>query len=348
MSNNSRENYLFTNQVPGELIYTGEYINQSVRLELIVYDKEKFEFKEIKGIDEIPSTSSVIWLNVIGLHNIELIKEIGLKYSIDKMLLEDIVNIKQRSKIEPHKEYLFSVFKMVYMKGKNIIHEHISMLVFKNMIITFQECEGDVFDTIRNRIRNNAGIIRNRKVDYLYYSVIDALTDQYFEILGVVSSKIDDIEEQVIEEKEVPLELIYSLKKEILLLKSAVFPIKDILISFLANDMEYISDEVTKYFKDVEDHLKHVAETIVTYREMVMSLSETQMSNISNRMNKVMTTLTFFSIIFIPLSFLTGVFGMNFIYMPGLTNQQAFIYFCIACIIISGGMVSFFKINKWF
>lgn len=345
---NSRENYLFTNQVPGELIYTGEYTEQAIKLTLFVYDKEKFEIKEIKYIDEIPDTSSIIWLNVIGLHNIELIKEIGLKYNINKMVLEDIVNIKQRSKIEPHKDYLFSVFKMVYLKEQNVVHEHISMLLFKNTIITFQECEGDVFDTVRNRIRTNAGIIRNRRVDYLYYSLIDALTDQYFEILGVVSSEIDDIEEQVIEEKEVPLELIYSLKKEILLLKSAVFPIKDTLISFLANDMEYISDEVTKYFKDVEDHLKHSAETILTYREMVMSLSETQMSNISNRMNKVMTFLTFFSVIFIPLSFLTGVFGMNFIYMPGLSNQQAFIYFCIACLIISGGMISFFKINKWF
>lgn len=345
LSNSHRHNL---NQPPGMLIYTGEYKRTPHKLELLVYDEEDFEFNIIDSIDEIKKDQKLKWLNVIGLNRTEFIKEIGEKFKINPLVLEDIVHVSHRSKIEIHEHYLFSVFKMVYLKSEKIIHEHLSMILMDNLLITFQEEQGDVFDPIRERIREKKGNIREMKVDYLYYALVDALVDQYFDILLFLSIGLDELEEQIIEEENISMEAIYSLRKELLLIKSAVIPIKDVFHNFLGSNQKFISEEVKIYFEDIKDHLNQVTDSVIMYREMASSLSETNSSNMSNNMNKIMTTLTIFSAVFIPLSFLSGVFGMNFTNMPVLDFQLGYYFFIVSCIVIAVGMLSYFKIKKWY
>lgn len=333
---------------PGTIEYTGLYRNVDITIDAIIYDKDSIEQVHLDDIDGQFDNNKIYWFNIIGLHNMDLMKKIGDIFNIHHMDLEDIVHVSQWSKIEKKDHYLFSVFKMIYLNNEKITHEHISIILKDNVLITFQETPGDVFDAVRERLINSIGRIRLMDIDYLYYSLIDALVDEYFVIINRISYVFNEIEMKIIDENISEMEQMYKLKKELVYLINAITPIKNSLQTFIKDENIYFKHPIIPYYADVMEHLNQINDSLKAYREMVNSLYEMQMANVSNDMNKTMMTLTIFSVIFIPLSFLAGVFGMNFTYIPGLHIHSAIYFFVLACLVIVVGMLSYFKIKKWY
>ncbi len=335
------------NHPPGTLIYTGDYTSQETKMELYIFDESDYTIKLITSINEVPSSSQKKWLNIIGFNNIDMIREIGTHYSISDLVLEDILNTDHRSKLEYVDDKLFAVLKMVYLKHDQIVHEQLSILVLDNLIITFQEIEGDVFDVLRGRIVNGKGNVRKLNIDYLFYSMLDAIVDHYYSALEFVEALIDHVEEMVMNEGDNAMDRIYSTKKELIYLRSSILPIKDLVRNLISEDFGLVNDSTKAYFSDLNDHLVEISDALMLDRELVSSLTETHISNISNNMNKVMTVLTIFSAIFIPLSFLTGFFGMNFSTFPGIDFAYGVHFFIAGCVVLAVSMIAFFKFRGW-
>lgn len=333
-------------QPPGTLVYTGGYKNEKIVIDVYAYNEKLWTHKVYDCINDIENDESIQWINITGLNDSKVLKDIGEKFTIDKYVLEDIIQVSRHSKIETFNNYIFAIYKMLYLKGKEVVHEHVSIIKSDTTLITFQETKGDVFDNVRNRIENNIGLIRKRKVDYLYYSLIDSLVDQYTRIIPYIDNKLDILEYQIIEGNDTTLELLYKIRKELLIIKSSVFPIKKIINGHTKRENDFIEEETCRCFEDVLDNLNQIAEDVMLHREIISGLFDTHMSNISNKMNRVMTTLALFSAIFIPLSFLAGFFGMNFINFPGLNSDYGVYIFTVICVIVGGGMFAFFKNKK--
>lgn len=338
----------FIGQAPGTITYTGQFTDVEVTIEGIIYNEKEIKKIETKTIQDSFEKDKIYWFNVIGLHDDNIIKKIGEKLLIHHMDLEDIMHVSQWSKIEKKDHYLFSIFKMIYLKNSDIIHEHISIIHKDNVIITFQETPGDVFDNVRERLLKCQGKIRTMGSEYLYYSLLDVLIDQYFVIINRISILFKETEMKILENKQEDLDQVYHLRKELLYLINAISPIKDSINILSSNKNDYITQSMAPYYSDLMEHLNQISDSLKAYKEMTNSLYEMQMSNISNNMNKAMMILAIFSSIFIPLSFLAGVFGMNFTYIPGINMPSAFYYFLLSCLAIIIGMLSFFKIKKWF
>jgi len=334
---------------PGTLRYTGGQKPRKVTLEVIEYNSKKLTRRYIKSLDEMPqSTKNTVWLNVIGMHDTQLIRDIGRRFDIHEMDLEGVVNVFERSKVEEKDGYLLSLLKMVYLKEDWVIHEHIALILGKNMLITFQEHEGDVFDAVRARLEKAQGQIRTLGADFLFNSLIDNIIDQYYSIINYIEEKFAEAESNIIIENKSEMKKVYWLRKELLFLKNSLGPVQSSLKSIVENKPKHIQESTLPYISDVSDNVTQIMEEISTYREMVKGLYETQMSNAGNSMNKIMMTLTIFSVVFIPLSFLAGVFGMNFASVPGAQNPNSFIIFGIACVAIAAIMLIYFKLRKWF
>jgi magnesium transporter len=335
------------NYPPGTLIYTGDHVNQETKMELYSFDENEYTIRQIKSINEVPSSLQKKWVNIIGFNDINVIQEIGRQYDISDLVLEDILNTNHRSKLEYVDDKLFAVLKMVYLKQNKIVHEQLSVLVLDNLIITFQEIEGDVFDVLRGRIVNGKGNVRKLNIDYLFYSMLDAIVDHYYTALEFVETLIDHVEEIVMNEENNAMEKIYSTKKELIYLRSSILPIKDLIRNLISEDFGLVNDSTKAFYGDLNDHLVEISDALMLNRELVSSLTETHNSNINNNMNKVMTVLTIFSAIFIPLSFLTGFFGMNFVTFPALDFVYGIQVFIGACITLAVVMISFFKYKGW-
>lgn len=340
-------NNIKINHPPGTLIYTGNHTTQETKMELYSFDESEYAIRQITSIDEVPLSQQKKWLNVIGLNNIEMIREIGNRYIISDLVLEDILNPDHRSKLEYVDDKLFAVLKMVYLRERKIVHEQLSVLVLDNLIITFQEIEGDVFDTLRGRITNGKGNVRSLNIDYLFYSMLDAIVDHYYTALEYVETLIDHVEEIVMREEKNVMERIYSTKKELIFLRSSILPIKDLVRNLTSEDFGLVNDTTKAFYSDLNDHLVEISDALMLDRELVSSLTETHISNISNNMNKIMTVLTIFSAIFIPLSFLTGFFGMNFVTFPALYYTYGVQIFIGGCIALAVSMLAFFKFKGW-
>ncbi|MBN2795445.1 MAG: magnesium/cobalt transporter CorA [Clostridia bacterium] len=325
-------------RLPGSLEYTGKFRTEPITIEVYDYDEKSWTFHTYQKIEDIPLTRENTWINITGLHDMSILEAIEKKYHVDRFTLEDIVQVSTNCKIEENEKFSFSIFKMLYLKDQEIIHEHVSMIKTQQVLITFQETAGDVFDDLRKAIEEKIGKIRSSNIDFLYYRLIDHLVDQYFEILPSINKKIEDLEYDILEEKSMTLESIYSLKKELLLIRNAVLPVKMMLQNYL-----HSQHPLYRNYKDILDHLDQIMEHVNLYREIIGSLYDTQMSNLSYQTNKVMTTLAIFSTIFIPLSFLAGFFGMNFTYFPGLHQPYAIYIFIFICFLLGGGMFYFFK-----
>ncbi len=336
------------NQAPGTITYTGTY--QDVPLDMVLYRYTQSDWTktEIQSIDELPDDESIKWLNITGLSHTHVIRSLGDRFAIDPLILEDIVNVAQYSKMQSEENLLFSVWKMIYKKNENIEHEHVSILLIDNCVITFQENQGDVFESVRRRLERNQGILRKNKADYLAFALIDSIVDHYYETLNLLNREFDEYETASLEPESVTTESLYPLRKELTKLKSAVFPMKSALSRVLTRKPPMISKDVRPYYRDVYDNILQLSEQITTVRELVSGLHESQLSELSDKMNRIMTTLTIFSAVFIPLSFLAGVFGMNFYVMPGLNQPQAFPLFITACFAIAAMMLIIFKRKKWF
>jgi magnesium transporter len=323
--------------MPGSLEYSGLYKDEEIVIEAYSYNEKGYLKKKYDAFP-IETSYNNTWINVTGLHKTELLSQIEEVYGISRFTLEDIVQVTTHSKIETFDHYSFSIFKMLYLKDNSIIHEHVSIIKLDNVLITFQETKGDVFDHIRELIEMD-GPLRSENIDFLYYRLIDSLIDQYFDILPIMNRKLDQLEENILDDEKTSLEEVYKVRKELLLIKNSVFPMKQLI-------GELVKTYPALPYKDVYDHLEQIIENVALNRELISSLYDTHMSNLSHKMNKVMTTLAIFSAIFIPLSFLAGFFGMNFKHFPGLNSEYSLLVFILACIALGIGMLGFFKHKK--
>lgn len=293
---------------------------------------------------------TVTWINIDGIHDVDIIERIGKNYGIHPLLLEDIVNTEQRPKIEDFEDYLFLILKMLSLdeEDREIKIEQVSLVIGPNYVLSFQEREGDVFDPLRDRIRRAKGRIRKMGADYLAYALLDAIVDGYFLILERIGDKIEGLEEDLISHPDTKiLQAIHYLKREMIFLRRSVWPLREVISGMSRKESTLIKESTEIFLRDVYDHTIQVIDTIETYRDMVSGMLDTYLSSISNRMNEVMKVLTIFAAIFIPLTFVAGIYGMNFAFMPELGLKWG--YFAALAVMASMAitMLIYFRRKKW-
>lgn len=340
-------------QIPGTLVYTGEKSDKKFNVQCFDYTKDNIEESILLNIEEAinyKETESVTWINIEGLKYTDEIENIGRQYGLHPLILEDIVNTTQRPKIDEYENYIFIVLKMLYYnKDENIVIEQVSFVLGENYVLTFQESEGDVFGSIRDRLRLNRGRIRGMKSDYLLYALIDAVVDNYFTIIETLGNKIEDLETDLFTgtvREDINIE-VQQLKREILKVRRAIFPLREIINRIEKGDYPFIFKRTITYFRDIYDHLVQVTENLDIYREMIWSLMDMYMTTISNKMNEVMKLLTIIATIFIPLTFIAGIYGMNFENIPELHYKYSYYILWGIMIMIFLGMIYYFKKKKW-
>lgn len=339
-----------TGNSPGSIVYTGNHKGQVTTAQVISYTNEQFSTYTTASVDDLSLVEEgVHWININGVSDADWLYSLGEKFNISSMVLEDIAHVGQRAKIEISENYTYIVMQMLSMDDatKSMRKEQISFIYFKNTLITFLEDEGDLFDRVRQRIQAHRGRTRTRNTDYLLYRLIDTLVDEYFKILSNLEEKVEDLEENMLESKANDvLQAIYSLRKELLILRASIFPIKEMIETLLRLDTD-IDPSSKEFYADIIDHAIRINDSIIFYREMINGLYEMHLSRINHRMNQIMTTLTLFSAIFIPLTFFAGVYGMNFHYMPELSWKFGYPLFLIICVAVALGMHQYFKHKKW-
>lgn len=338
---------------PGTLVHVGESKTSKVKIRVIDYDASDFQEKEIKNIDECSpykEKPTVTWINIDGIHDVDIIERIGKSYGLHALLLEDIANTEQRPKIEDFENYLLLILKMLSFdeKDREMKIEQVSLVVGPNYVLCFQEKEGDVFDPLRDRIRRAKGRIRKMGADYLAYALLDAIVDGYFLILEKIGDKIEGLEENLISRPDTTtLRAIHYLKREMIFLRRSVWPLREVISGMSRKESTLIKESTEIFLRDVYDHTIQVIDTIETYRDMVSGMLDTYLSSISNRMNEVMKVLTIFAAIFIPLTFVAGIYGMNFSYMPELGWKWG--YFSVLAVMATMVifMLAYFRRKKW-
>ena len=338
---------------PGALVHIGEKKTEKIKITVIDYSSTKFQEKEVKKVEDCFSFKrrpTVTWINVDGLHQIDVIEKLGNCFEIHPLVLEDVLNTDQRPKMEDFEKYFFIVLKMLYTDEKTheIHSEQVSLVIGNNFVISFQESIGDVFDAVRDRIRNSKGRIRKMGADYLAYALIDAIVDNYFVVLEKIGEKIEGIENEIVADPTPEkLQIIHNLKREMIYLRKSVWPLREVISGLQRGESRLIKKSTHIYLRDLYDHTIQVIDTIETYRDMTSSMLDIYMSSISNKMNEVMKVLTIFAAIFIPLTFIVGVYGMNFQHMPELSLPWAYPAVWTVLIIVGISLFGYFKHKKW-
>jgi magnesium transporter len=338
---------------PGTLVHVGEKKTEEVRIRLIDYDEEHFQEREIETVEEcfpFKDKPTITWINIDGLHQVDVIEKLGIHFDIHPLVLEDIMHTGQRPKAEDFEEYIFVVLKMLYYKGKDdqIKAEQISLVLGSNFLISFQEQEGDVFSAVRDRIRNGKGRIRKTGSDYLAYALMDIIVDQYFVVLERFEEKIESIEEQLLSNpaRQI-LDSIHAMKRDMIFFRKLVWPLREVVGGLARGESSLISQPTEIYLRDVYDHTIQVIDTIESLRDVLSGMLDIYLSTISNKMNEVMKVLTIMATIFIPLTFIAGVYGMNFKYMPELEWHWAYFAALSVMVGVAVLMVWYFKSKKW-
>ena len=338
---------------PGTLVHIGKKKTEKVKITVIDYDEKNFWEKDVKTVEEcfpFKDKPTVTWINIDGIHDVEIIEKIGKHFGVHPLLLEDIMNSEQRPKMEDFEEYIFIVLKMLRYDEKQgeIKSEQVSLILGSNFIVSFQEMEGDVFNLVRERIRNEKGRIRKMKADYLAYTLIDAVIDNYFIILEKTGEKIEDMEDELVTNPTPgTLQTIHNLKREMIFLRKSVWPLREVINGMQKAESPLIKESTGIYLRDVYDHTIQVIDTIETFRDMISGMLDIYLSSISNKMNEVMKVLTIIATIFIPLTFVAGLYGMNFKYMPELEWHFGYFAILLLMIIIGISMVFYFRRKKW-
>lgn len=322
-------------------------------LELISYNENVFHSYDNVPIEVLLQKCShdqVNWINVDGLSNHDLIQKISQHFDLHYLLVEDVLNTDHQPKADEYENHLFFTLKMLYrIEGQQIDYEQISFVLGKNYLLSFQEKEGDFFDTLRTRIQHDTSIIRKRGADYLFYRLIDAIVDNYYAVLETIGQQIEDIEDNISNNPTVQdFRQIQKLRKEFIYLRKVVYPLREALNKVIKNEDEFIEERNIKYFSDVYDHVIHLIDSLDTYKDLTSTLMDLYMNTINYRMNEVMKLLTVITTIFIPLSFIAGVYGMNFRNMPELETQNGYYVVLLAMGGIFLAMIGYFRYKKWF
>jgi magnesium transporter len=338
---------------PGTLIHIGEKKVERAKITLIDYSSDRVEEKEVSRIEETfpyKDRSTVTWINIDGLHDTEIIEKIGKHFNVHPLILEDILHTNQRPKIEDFDDYLFVVLQMLSFDQTNgeIKAEQVSIILGANFVISFQEREGDVFNQIRTRIKSGKGRIRRMGSDYQAYALIDAVVDHYFLVLEKLGEKIEYLEEELVAKPTTEtLHTLHSLKREMVFLRRSVWPLREVASQLERGESHLIKEDTRVFLRDLYDHTIQVIDTIETFRDMVSGMLDLYLSSISNKMNDVMKVLTIIATIFIPITFIAGIYGMNFEFMPELKWHWGYPLVWLLMVVIAILMILYFRVKKW-
>jgi magnesium transporter len=344
---------------PGALVFVGDKKVAKVRIRVFDWTEEAFEEKELDSIEEsfpYRDRDSVSWINVDGLHDTELFHKLGKHFAIHPLVLEDILNTGQRPKNEDFGEYIFFVLKMLlhHEKDEVITNEQISIVLGPNFVISFQETVGDVFTILRNTIRNQESRIRKRGADYFCYRMIDTIVDNYFVILEKFGDRIEVVESELMDSpSKDQLREIYALKTELLAVRKSIWPLREAISALQREETKLIQDSTIPFLRDVYDHTIQVIDTVESLRDTVTGMMDLYLSSVSNRMNEVMKTLTIMASIFIPLTFIAGIYGMNFnpdvspLNMPELNSALGYPFAILSMVLVALIMILYFKRKDW-
>ena len=339
---------------PGTVVFVGEKKVEEIRITIIDYDENQCDEREIKNIEDCfpyKDTPSISWINIDGVHHVDVIEKLGAHFILHPLLQEDVVHTHQRPKFDEYDDHLFIVLRMFFLNEEEneLKGEQISLIVGANFVISFQERQGDVFEQVRERLRKGKGRIRKKGSDYLAYALIDAVVDSYYNILETLGEHIESLQEELVSEpKQEDLQIIQHLKRDMIFFRKSVWPLREVIGGLARSESTLIKADVLVYVRDVYDHVIQVIDTLETFRDMLSAMLDIYLSSVGNRMNEVMKVLTIIATIFIPMTFLAGIYGMNFKYMPELEWRYAYLVFWIVVSVVLIAMVAWFKSKKWF
>ncbi|MBN2070467.1 MAG: magnesium/cobalt transporter CorA [Candidatus Krumholzibacteriota bacterium] len=338
---------------PGTLVFHGDKKIDKVKISLIDYDENQFQEKKIEKIEDcfpFKDEPTVTWINIDGLHDVEMLEKLGERFDIHPLVLEDIISVGQRPKLDDFDNYIFIVLRMLSYDDKNdeLLSEQVSLILGANFVISFQEREGDVFEPIRERLRGKKGRIIKQGADYLAYTLLDIVVDNYFTILEKVGDRMEAMDEVIVENPDPEnLQEIQAIKHEMIFIRKSIWPLREVISGLERLESKLIRHSTHIYLRDVYDHTIQVIDTVESLRDMISGLLDIYMSSVSNRMNEVMKVLTIIATIFIPITFIAGIYGMNFESMPELKISWAYPAVWGVIIAVIAGMVVYFKKKKW-
>lgn len=339
---------------PGTLIHVGEQKVEQSCISCIDYDPENLNVQTDVTLEQclaLKETSTVSWINLDGIHDIADVAAFGKAFDLHPLALEDILNTGHRPKLEEFDEYLLIILKMLHFdeQSSQIQAEQISLILTKNNVLSFQEKPGDVFAGVRERIKRKSGRIRQRGPDYLTYALFDSIVDSYFHILEKIGDRLESLERELISQPtQETLQQVHQLKGQLTLLRKSVWPLRDLVNSMLQDDSPLIHESTSVYLRDLHDHCIQIFDTLESFRDTASGLVDLYMSSISHRMNEVMQVLTIMASLFIPLTFIAGIYGMNFELMPELKWRWGYPLVWILMLSCTAGMLCYFKKKKWF
>ena len=338
---------------PGTLVHVGEQLASETRITLIDYTRDGSTEHVVNTVQEIAAfrgTDSITWVNVEGLVDVAVIEAIGQEFDIHPLVLEDILHTGQRPKFEEYEDYLFLVFKAMYpaVDGEVVNYEQVSILILNDFVFTFKEKCDAIFDSIKARLRKPNAHFRNFGTDYLAYTLLDAVVDRYLALQDYMDAALESIEDALLEDPDTStLMSIQQVRHALISMRRSAAPLRELVGGILRSDSGLIGDNTLIYYRDVYDHVLRVTDAFDTYRDMVSSLLDIYNTTISNRMNEIMKVLTVFATIFIPLTFLTGIYGMNFEYMPELKWKWAYPALWVCFLVIPVVLMVYFRKKKW-
>jgi magnesium transporter len=338
---------------PGTPVHIGEEQVKRARVTILDFAKDELADRAVEAPGDLApfrDRPSVSWINVDGVNDVETVTQVSQQFGLHPLTIEDIVNTDQRPKVEVFDEYLYVVLRMLHYDATagEIVGEQLSLVLGAGFVLSFQEAPGDVFDPIRDRIRSSKGRVRTAGPDYLLYRLLDAVVDEYFVVLETFGEHIEELEEQLMNDPSPETaRIIMELRRELLVFRKAVWPLRELLTQLDRSESGFVSEPTAVFLRDVYDHTIRVSETIDTFRELVASLRDTHMTVISNRMNEVMKVLTIIATIFIPITFIAGVYGMNFKVMPETEWPWSYPIALAVMLGVAVGMIIYFRKKKW-
>jgi magnesium transporter len=338
---------------PGSLVYTGDKTEAKTRITIVDYDDQQVQTREISSWAECPvikDKPGVTWIDVSGISHVASLERLAECFKLHPLVMEDILDLDQRPKVEDYDDYLYIVLKAIscLTDCEEMGSEQISLILGSNYVLSFHESDPDFFGPVRDRIVSAKGRIRKTGADYLAYSLMDLIVDQYFVTLERFGDQVEFLEDEVVS-RAVPATLrkVHRIKNQMIILRRSLWPLREVVARLGRRESPLIQDPTSVYFKDVYDHTIIAIDTVETYRDILSGLLDIYLSSVSNRMNEIMKVLTIFASIFMPLTFLAGVYGMNFKYMPELQWHYAYFGLWAIMILLAGSMVLYFKKRKW-
>jgi magnesium transporter len=336
---------------PGTLVHIGEKKTDKVTIKAFNYAGVRCDEYQVLSLDELalPTDESVTWVDVGGVHKMDILESFGKQFQLHSLLLEDIANTDQRPKLDDYETCLFLVLKMLSVTDRqDIAVEQVSLVFGRNFVLSFQENGTDVFTPVRDRLRGGKGRLRQSGADYLFYALVDAIVDQYFAVVEALGEKIEELQDLVVRDpKPETLHKIHDLKRQLLFLRRAVWPLREVTNSLSRSECPFLQESTRVFFRDVYDHVVQIVDTIETLREMVSASLDIYLSSISYRLNAVMKVLTIITTIFMPLTFIVGIYGMNFEHMPELKWEWGYPLVVGVMVVIAIAMLGFFIRKKW-